>query len=233
MMKEKRTKRVWRVIAVIALALSMLISLAAFTACSVPAEEPVARSYQTKCYATNGGDKWVCADGGEMEFQSGSTLDIQSTAVMTIGGGLAIDGALDLDGELSSGTGCITVADCLNTTGAVDFDGTLNVDGATTVADDFIVTAQTAVSVTAEGGVITPTGTYQPLESAADYSSTLSTDGFTAGTLLVLVNTVSHRLGITDTGAVKLSGNLYLDQYDSAILWFDGTNWIQLAESDN
>jgi len=135
-MTQKNRTRKWRVVTSIVTALFMLTAvLVTFTGCAPP-EEPIARSYETKCYATNGGDKWVCADGGEMEFQSGSTLDIQATTIMTIGGDvdiigdLAVAGASDFGGNITSVTGCITIADCLNTTGAVDFDTTLNVDGA-------------------------------------------------------------------------------------------------------
>jgi len=180
-----------------------------------------------------------------------STLDVDGgvssgTGAVTVTDQLLVDGQADViqlqvQGyttqtanlvvfEQSDGTDVATVSNA----GLMTLAGGVTLsDGDATVADDFIVAAQTAVSVTAEGGMITPTGTYQPLESAANYSSTLETSGFTTGTLLVLVNTVNHRLGITDTGSVRLSGNLFLDQYDSAILWFDGTNWVQLAESDN
>jgi len=61
-------------------------------------EEPVERSYNTACYREQGGDKWVCGDGGEFELQSGATLDIQSGVTTDFSSGIDLDGALlDLD----------------------------------------------------------------------------------------------------------------------------------------
>ncbi len=139
----------------------------------------------------------------------------------------------NVEAEDITATDDLTVTDDASVGGDLTTTGLGTFSNDLTLANDFYISAQTAFSITAEGGVITPTGTYQPLEAAADYSSTLCASGFTTGTLLVLVNTVDHRLGITDTDTAKLSGNLFLDQYDSALLWFDGTNWIQLAETDN
>lgn len=105
-------------------------------------------------------------------------------------------------------------------------------DGNATVADDFIVTAQTAISAT-NGGVITATGTYQPIESAGTVTPTIETSGFTAGDLLVLINTANTTINIVDSGTAKLSAAAALGQYDSLILWFDGTNWIEISRSNN
>jgi hypothetical protein len=92
-------------------------------------------------------------------------------------------------------------------------------------------TAQTAISVTHDG-IITPTGTYQQLESA-DAVGTSNVAAGSAGQLLVLVNTTNTTITISDTGTLKLSSDAALGQYDSLTLISDGTNWVELAQADN
>ena len=47
------------------------------------------------------------------------------------------------------------------------------------------------------------------------------------------INTSAQNVLIQDTGNQVLSGAITLNQYDSLMLWFDGTRWIQLATSNN
>jgi hypothetical protein len=100
------------------------------------------------------------------------------------------------------------------------------------VDGDLILAAQTAISVT-NGMTLTPTGSYQLLTSAAASRAFGAITAADAGTVLTLVNTVNQTITITDTGTLKLSGNAALGQYDSITLISDGTNWIELNESDN
>jgi len=118
-------------------------------------------------------------------------------------------------------TGTLTVAD-------------VTVSAAGTVGTFLNVSGVTAISCT-DGGVITMTGTYQPLEAAGNVTPTLSTTatGLSAGSLLCLVNTANVTITIADSGTAMLSGNLALGQYDSAWLIFDGTNWIEISEANN
>lgn len=90
--------------------------------------------------------------------------------------------------------------------------------------------AQSAVTVT-DGGIITATGTYQPLTAAGTVTATVAAGA--AGRVLVLVNTAAQTINIQDTGIQKLSAAIALGQYDSLILWSDGTNWIEISRSDN
>jgi len=105
-------------------------------------------------------------------------------------------------------------------------------DGNLTVADYLLLSAQTAISVT-DGGVITPTGSYQQLESGGAVTATLAACG-TVGRIYVFVNTVAQTIIISDTGNTIMSGNTTLGQYDALAMLCDGTRLIQIApESDN
>lgn len=45
-----------------------------------------AGAQNTDCYAMQGGNKWVCDNGGEMEFQTGAMLDVQAGATASFAG---------------------------------------------------------------------------------------------------------------------------------------------------
>ncbi len=120
----------------------------------------------------------------------------------------------------------------LNVDKAATFNSTVTATGDVTLNDSVVVGAQTAISVTNDA-TITPTGSYQPLTSAGTVTASLATSGYTTGTLLTLLNTANTTIVFTDTGTLKASGNVSLGQYDAASFIFDGTNWIQISESDN
>ena len=116
--------------------------------------------------------------------------------------------------------------------GTTHFSG-LSVTGDASIGDDLEIGAQTAISVTT-GGYITPTGTYQPLK--CDVTAPVSLTNIavgTAGDVLYLTNECTQTICITDTGTTKLGGNRVLGQYDSLLLWCDGTNWLEVSYVDN
>lgn len=90
-----------------------------------------------------------------------------------------------------------------------------------------------ALTVTMNGS-INPTGTYQRLTAAGAVS--VSGDDITvepAGTVLILVNTGSNTITITETANIKSSGNIALGTLDSATLVSDGSDYYQIAASNN
>lgn len=106
-----------------------------------------------------------------------------------------------------------------------------------TVGDDIVVgglyqlTAATTITVSNDS-TVTPTGSYQPLTSAANVgTATIAVQG--AGTVVHLVNTTNTTITFTDTGTLKLSGNAALGQFDSLTLISDGTNWVEISEANN
>jgi hypothetical protein len=107
-----------------------------------------------------------------------------------------------------------------------------HVDGSTGAQSGFTVLS-TATSITVTTAAFTPLGTYQPIAAAGTVTPTISTSGFTAGTLLRLVNTSAQSIVFVDTSTLMLTGDITLGQYDTLSLVFDGTNWIELSTSNN
>lgn len=118
----------------------------------------------------------------------------------------------------------------------------LVVSGDITLSDDMTVTdvlqtgffvMQPATTIVLSfDSILTPTATYQPI-SSTEAIGTASIAIKPAGTLLRIANVGSQTITFTDTGTLKLSGNSALGALDVALLISDGTNWIQVGESDN
>lgn len=169
------------------------------------------------------------------------TVDIDG-ALTSATGALTITDDVDISGNLTSVTGAITITDSLNVTGTVDFDSTLNVDGATTLTTTTLtkhltMTAQTVFSVVM-GIPITPTGLYQPLESAVYVTAGGTADiaaGSGNGGLLTFLNiNASQAITIDGTGGnVECKADVVLDAGDTLMLLWDGTNWRCLSGYDN
>ena len=102
---------------------------------------------------------------------------------------------------------------------------TLHLSGGLTLAN------QTGIVVT-DNLTISPTGSYQPISAAGAVGTSSITAG-SAGDLLILTNTGSNAITISDTGTLKLSSDAALGQYDSLFLLSDGTNWIEIGEGAN
>lgn len=156
------------------------------------------------------------------------------------GGGAVFNSTLDMTADViqnvgNSGTDFDTNGGLTTAAGVTISSGGLTLsDGNAVVADFTRVLTQTAISVT-DHAIITPTGSFQLLESAnvSPVSATLST-GCSVGQQVILVNTVTQNIIISDTTPAVLSGAATLGQYDALRVLCDGTRWIQVApESDN
>jgi predicted acyltransferase (DUF342 family) len=161
-------------------------------------------------------------------------------AVTVPAGAITATGNLTLTGTLLSAdvttTDDLVVGDDATVTDALTAADVTVTDDATvtddlTVGSDLTITPRAVITIT-QAVTLTPTGSYQQLTAAGAVSFGAITAG-TAGDLLTLVNIGSNTITITDTGTLKLTGNLALGQYDSATLLSDGTNWIQLATANN
>ena|SRR5688572_9248715 len=92
---------------------------------------------------------------------------------------------------------------------------------------------RTVITVTANS-TINATGGYQRIAAA----SAVGTSGDNlvvepAGTLLTLVNVGSNTVTITETANTVSAGNVALGAGDSATFLSDGSNWYQIAASNN
>lgn len=92
---------------------------------------------------------------------------------------------------------------------------------------------RTAITIT-NGGFLTPTGTYQRVTAATAVGMSGARIAVQpAGTELLIVNVGANTVTFTETGTLISAGNIALGPNDSAFLISDGTNWTQLAGSNN
>ena len=138
-------------------------------------------------------------------------------------GNIDVDGALNVDGA----TTLTTLAASSNAT----FAGTVSASGATlAVAQTLVLVPQTAISLTT-GGVLTPTGTLQMVESAGDVTVTLG--NVTGGALVTIINSTNHAVTIADTTGQVFSAAAVLGQWDTLTIVGYGNAWHEVARSNN
>lgn len=143
---------------------------------------------------------------------------------------LDVNNALSVDGATTL-VGATTITGALTQTGAIDANGGIAID-------DWVgLTAQTAISVTA-GAIITPTGTYQPIESAGAVTTSTTTPiaaGTTVGDILILHNlNASDAITIDGTGGnVECKADVALGAGDTLTLLWTGSDWNCLSSYDN
>ena|SRR5437868_6297945 len=109
--------------------------------------------------------------------------------------------------------------------------GGLTVVGDTVVGAKFNVAPATTLVVTMNG-TVTPLGYNQPISSTGTVNTATITVG-AAGDKLLLTNQAATSIVFSDTGTLKLTGNITLGQYDMLELISDGTNWRQISTSNN
>lgn len=142
----------------------------------------------------------------------------------------------NISAEDITATDDLTVTDDAAIGGLATVGETLAVTGDTTCAADIVASPVTAISLTA-GAVITPTGTYQPLTSAAHYTTSTTTPIWpgTTGQLLILENrNASTAITIDGTGGtVDCKADIVLQAADTLLLIYDGAKWQCLSNYDN
>jgi hypothetical protein len=150
------------------------------------------------------------------------------------------DGAVDFDDTVNF-TGAtvsdLTLADNLTVAAGgltVTAGGATLTDGDLTIADFTRIVPQDTITLT-DGGVLTPTGSMQPISAAGTISVTLNTV-CTAGQELTVLNLVAQAITISETTITdQLSGNAVLNQYDNLQLVCapGGNVWVETAQVDN
>ena len=143
-----------------------------------------------------------------------------------------------------------TVTDALYANGTLDVTGaqanasTLTVTGAVTTSATFSVGSLmryapgTAISVTNGITNLTPLATYQPLTSSGNVTVTtlITATAFTQGQVVKLINTNSSGNIVLTNGTYLIlpsASNLTLGPNDVLELWFDGSKWIAVSNSNN
>lgn len=159
----------------------------------------------------------ITVTSGGMEITSGN-FDMTDGLILNIG-----NSGTDFDED-----GGLTIADQLTVT----VGGILISDGDLAIADDLIAGEQSAIDVTGNDFTIVPTGLYQPLTSGGTrYTSDITV--LPVGTMVILTNESATTINITDTSTTMLEGNMAMTQYDTLWLLSDGTNWLEMARSNN
>jgi len=118
----------------------------------------------------------------------------------------------------------------MNSDANATFGGTLAVTGDAALAAGLNLVPQTVISVT-NGGVITPTGALQRLESAGNVTATLAAPS--SGEMLVLFNSSNTTILIQDTTGQTLASDASLGQWDTLTLFGYGTSWVEVSRSNN
>ena len=123
---------------------------------------PSAIAQNVDCYMQQGGNKFVCDNGGEIELQTGAVLDIQSGATASIDDLTVVDDLILTTGTLRwtpSTTQTVTMNDAITVDGPTTLltsAGTVNTSNVACGSHgDFVL----YVNVGAQSIVITDTGT--------------------------------------------------------------------------
>jgi hypothetical protein len=159
----------------------------------------------------------VDAQSTFQRFENIWARTLRSTGNLTVGGAAAVTGNATVGGTLAT-TGASTAAS-YTASGAVGV-GT------------FIGNTPGATQVLSFDSVLTPVSSNQPI-SALEAIGTASIAVPAAGRLLMITNVGSNAIVFTDTGTLKLSGNITLGALDTLLLQSDGTNWVQFATTNN
>jgi hypothetical protein len=155
-------------------------------------------------------------------------LTVTDTATFT--SGVNVAGTMVSAGGLNVTSGGLNVTSGgLNVTGGTS-STTLSVSSDASFGADIAIAPRTAISVS-DGGIITPTGTLQMLESGGNVTATLAAGQ--SGQHLTLINTANTTILIQDTTGQIFSGDVSLAQWDTASFVFYGASWIQTGESNN
>lgn len=198
------------------LALLLLLALAGCTVPAPPAPDDLQIAASTDCYRAAGGSLWVCGDGGEMQFESGSTLDVQS--------GTTVDfaAALDMNSQPVENIGAT----------GTDFDssGGLTLATGLTLSAGLDLNAGASITVT-NGAAFTATAAIQPIAAAGAVTPTITIPA--AGNMVCLYNSGSQTINIADTGNQVLTAAWAAGQYDWLCGWSDGTRFMETGRADN
>ncbi len=154
-----------------------------------------------------------------------TTMDNVIMRSLIVTGTAQVSGATSLAGALT-GTSA-------NFTSGISTDSNVVAYGSSSVGTFLALTPGTT-QIVSNGSTLTPVASNQPISSVA--AAGLSDIGATAaGTMLRIVNVGSQTITLTDTGTLRLSGDIALGQYDSLMLMSQGVGlgYVQMGTSNN
>lgn len=165
----------------------------------------------------------------DIQAPGANAVDINNGGIFRSGVGIVGDANEPQLSIVANSTQTANVVNVENTSGTALFR--VGPSGDVTFGADLVGSAQTGLTIT-QDSAITCLGMNCPI-SAAGALSTGTVTVPAAGTLLIIRNTGSNTITISDTGTTMLSGDIALGQYDTLTLLSDGTNVIQVATSNN
>lgn len=130
-------------------------------------------------------------------------------------------------------SGALTLIFCLFVASGVNAQSGIT-DFTSVRASAFWMAAPKQTRVLTANGTLNALGTHQPISStAAIGTSGANITVKAAGSILILRNVGAQTITFTETGTLISAGNIALGANDSATLLSDGTNWVQIAASNN
>lgn len=132
--------------------------------------------------------------------------------------------------------GTATITEDVTLVADVGIGGNVDVTGNVEVVDHLLTQAEfymippAAVTVT-NGGIITPTGAVVELTAAGTVGSSLAPA--VDGQFLILINTASQTITISETSTARIAGDFAMGQYDTITLIGQGVTWHEVARSNN
>ena len=202
----------------VSILISAVIAIAALWGYNIVVVQPMAEQV-----AQNTADLYgVAAQGGSRAVGDTNFTNLVASGTITAGTGLTVTSGGQ---TITAGGQTITAGGLTLTAGQLDIGDWVN------------ASARTPVVVSA-GGIITPTGTYQPLTSTgvvAGSTSKAIADGVETGDLLLLRNAnASDAITVDGTGGnVECKTDKALGAGDTLMLIWNGADWNCLSLADN
>lgn len=176
-------QKTWMRMAGVVVLAVVLVALLAIPLVQLHQAEAAPGAQNIPCYREQGGSKVVAGSGCEYEFQSGSTLDLQSGMTFGAGGGLDLNGSIltydaDADTTAVASTDDVVTITIGTATGLYNvITGNLKIgNGTPTVAqdgEDAYIEGQLEVDGEAQfDGAVDANGTMD-VAGAADFASTV------------------------------------------------------------
>lgn len=159
-----------------------------------------------------------------------TVLTVAALLVAVIAGGLAV-----VAFQATSPSGTPAPEQTFGVQGVTGFDD-LETEGDVIVNGYSVYAEAGSLTLTADG-TLTPTASYQPVDSGSAVTlngTTAIADGDQVGQVVCVVNeNASDTITISDTANTNLSSAAVLGNDDTLCVLWDGADWIEIAQVDN